>query len=148
MQKNKTLLLKTNLDDHKTASKSYLYILSRFLNIKNILIKALVFTEGKLISDFKKEDDLFNFHFAAQGAVVNNTSTLLDFQIRTKHQLNGFTINEEDILSIIKNINPNKAYGCYNISIRMIQFCGGSFTVSLNLLFKPMLEEGVFSEHW
>ena len=51
--------MSAKLDDHKTASKTYWPILSRFLNNKNIPIMPPVFVEGKLISDFKKKVEPF-----------------------------------------------------------------------------------------
>ena len=39
-------------------------------------------------------------------------------------------------------------HGWYNISIRMIQFCGKEIVLPLELLFKSLLEEGIFPEDW
>ena len=46
------------------------------------------------------------------------------FKYRTDKRLNSFTINENDIFLIIKNLNADKAHSWDNISIRMIQLCG------------------------
>lgn len=96
--------------DPKTAPKSYWPTLSRFSNNEKTLIIPPVLVEGRLISDFKKKAELFNSHFDAQCTVVNNTSGLVDLQLRNCHRLNDFTINEEDIFAIIGNLNPNEAY--------------------------------------
>ena len=67
---------------------------------------------------------------------------------RTDKRLNSFKINENDIFLIIKNLNAGKAHGWDNISIRMIQLCGKEIILPLQLLFKSMLEEGIFADDW
>ena len=46
----------------------------------------------------------------------------------------------------MKNLNANKAHGWDDISKWMIQTCGKSIALQLNLLFKTILEEGTFPE--
>ena len=53
-----------------------------------------------------------------------------------------------DISSIIKNLSADKAHEWDDISIRMIQLCGIEIILPLQLLFKSMLEEGIFLEDW
>ena len=48
----------------------------------------------------------------------------------------------------MKNLNPDKAHGWDNISIRIIQLCGKETILPLQLLFKSMLEEGIFPDDW
>ena len=38
--------------------------------------------------------------------------------------MNSFHVTENDILEIIKTLDPNKAHGCDNISIKVIKICG------------------------
>ena len=103
---------------------------------------------GKLISNFKKKAGIFSSHFAAQCSVVNNTSKLPNLQLRTNHQLNNFTINEEDIIAMVRNLNPNKGHGCCDIiSLCIIQLCEYSIDFPLKLPFKSMLQEGAFPEN-
>ena len=68
--------------------------------------------------------------------------------IRTDKHLNSFTINENYIFLIIKNLNAHKAHGWDNISIRMIQLCGKEIILPLQLLFKSMSEEDIFPNDW
>ena len=107
-----------------------------------------ILADLKLVSDFKIKSKLFNSHFAAQCIPVENTSTLSKFKYRTDKRLNSFTINENSIFLIIKNLNADKAHEWNNISIRMIQLCGKEIILPLQLLFKSMLEEGTFPEDW
>ena len=80
--------------------------------------------------------------------MVKNTSNLPNLEYKTNKQLNYFEINENDILSIIKNLNASKAHGWDKISIKMIKLCGKTLATLLKLIFRPMLEEGLFSDDW
>ena len=42
----------------------------------------------------------------------------------------------------------NKAHGWDQLSIRMIKACGNSISLPLKLIFKSMINEGVFREDW
>ena len=56
----------------------------------------------------------------------------------------------DDILLIIKNLNVDKAHEWDQLSIRirMIKACGKSISFLLKLIFKSMINEGVFPENW
>ena len=107
-----------------------------------------ILPDGKLVSDFKIKTELFNSRFAAHCTPVKNASALPKFKYRTDKRLNSFTINENDIFLIIKNLNADKAHGWDNISIRMIQLCEKEIILPLQVLFKSMLEEGIFRDDW
>ena len=55
---------------------------------------------------------------------------------------------DEHISLIIKNLDPAKAHGCGNISIKMIKVCSESLTVTLKIIFEQSLKEGRFSAIW
>ena len=105
-----------------------------------------ILDDGKLVSDFEIKSELFNSDFAAQCTPVKNTSTLPKFKYRIDKRLNSFTINENNIFLIIKNLNADKAHRWDNICIRMIQLCKKEIILPLQLLFKSILEEGTFPE--
>ena len=48
----------------------------------------------------------------------------------------------DDILKIIRNLDPNKAHGHDLISIRMIKICDTSIWRPLKLIFQACLESG------
>ena len=68
--------LSSKLDNPDTAPKTYWSIINRFLNNKKIPIIPPVLFEGKLISDFEKNAEIFNNHFASRCSLVKNTSTI------------------------------------------------------------------------
>ena len=70
------------------------------------------------------------------------------FAYKTNVRINSFRINHNDISLTIKNIDLNKAHGCDNISIKMIQICGESIALPLKLLFETALKEKKFPDIW
>ena len=42
----------------------------------------------------------------------------------------------------------DKAHGWDQLSIRMIKTCGDTITFQLKLIFKSMINEGVFPDDW
>ena len=75
-------------------------------------------------------------------------SKLPNFSYKTEKILTSFDIKDDDILSIIKNLNVDKAHGWDQLSIRMIKTCGDAITFPLKLIFKSMINEGVFPDDW
>ena len=100
---------------------------------------------GFVVSDFATKANLFNDFFTSQCSPVVNSSTLPNFCYKTQKRLIDIEIKEDDILLIIKNLNPNKAYGWDNVSIRMIQLCGKSIVKPLKYLYESSLTAGIFS---
>ena len=80
--------------------------------------------------------------------MVKNASTLPNLEYKTDERLNYFDINENEILSIIKNLNASKTHGWEKISIRMIKLCRKAIDIPLKLIFLSMLEEGVLPDDW
>ena len=72
----------------------------------------------------------------------------LNLEYKTDERLIYFDINENEILSIIKDLNASKAHGWDKISIRMIKLYGKTIAIPLKLIFRSMLEEGVFPDDW
>ena len=55
---------------------------------------------------------------------------------------------KEDILRIINNLDPNKAHGHDEISIRILKICGDSICRPLNIIFKTCLRISKFPLEW
>ena len=70
------------------------------------------------------------------------------FTLYTDNRLSTVTFSQDDISKIIQNINPNKAHGHDNISIRMLKICGPSIYGPLELIFKEALSTCLFPSNW
>ena len=99
---------------------------------------------GEIISNFSRKASIFNKFFASQCTPLQNSSRLPIFYLRTDETLSSSNTNDNDILAIIKNLNPNKSHGWDNISIRMIKLCGKSMVYPLKLIFEASLQGGEF----
>ena len=84
----------------------------------------------------------------SQCTPINNSSVLPPLEYKTNGRLAAVNIKEDDIYLILKNLNPEKAHGWDNISIRMIQLCGKVIVEPLPILFLSFLEESVYPDDW
>ena len=132
------------LNDRITAPKTYWKIISRFLNNREIPAIPPLLLNGEIISNFSQKASIFNKFFASQCTPLQNSSSLPIFYLRTDETLSSSNTNDNDILAIIKNLNPNKSHGWDNISIRMIKLCGKSMVYPLKLIFEASLQGGEF----
>ena len=66
----------------------------------------------------------------------------------TDNRLSSVNFSQDDIAKIIQNLDPNKAHGHDNISIRMLKICGSSIYKPLEMIFKQCTETGVFPSEW
>ena len=85
-------------------------------------------------TDFQKKAELFNSLFADQYSLISNSNEL-------PSKLEHFSKN--DIAKMIENLNPNKAHGHDQISIRMLNFVT-SISNPLEIIFNQCLKAGVF----
>ena len=61
------------------------------------------------------------------------------FHIEQGAGSNLFQVTENDILAIIKTLDPNKAHDCDNVSIKMITICSQSLILPLKIIFEHSL---------
>ena len=54
------------------------------------------------------------------------------------------SLGRSEVLPIVRDLNVDKAHGWDQLSTRMIKTCGDAITFSLKLIFKSMINEGVF----
>ena len=103
---------------------------------------------GTFLTDFKKKTGVFNIYFANQCTTFNNASVLPEIGYKTNKRLTNLIFSSSDLSSIIKDLNPNKAHGHDNISIRMIQICGDSIILPLKMIFESAIRLNHFPDSW
>ena len=110
--------LSNKLLDSKTSPKSYWSILKTFLNNKKIPCIPPLLHNGKFNMDFKEKAELFNDFFTMECSLVNKNSELPSVLTKkTCKLLSTVEFSTNDILKIIRNLNPNEAHGHDMISI-------------------------------
>ena len=66
----------------------------------------------------------------------------------TDNRLSFVSFSHDKIAKVIQNLDPNKAHGHDNISIRMVKVCGPSIYKPLEIIFNQCLETGIFPSEW
>ena len=141
--------LANKLSSKKLNQKCYWSILKSFLNGKKIPCIPPIFHNDNFITDIREKSELFNTFFAQQCSLIENSSTLPTCIFpKTNKSLSTIYFSEEDILKIIRSLDPNKAHGHHNISIRMIKLCNKEIYKPLHMIFVSCIEEGIFPLLW
>ena len=125
--------------------QAYGSLLRCLLNNNKIPLIPPLFHENKFVTDFKEKAELFNSHFATQCSLISNSSKLPQHtQYSTDNRLSCVSFSHHKITKVIQNLDPNKAHGHNNISIRILKVCGPSIYKPLEIIFNQCLETGVF----
>ena len=130
--------ISTKLMDPTISPKAYWSILKTFLNGKKIPCIPQIY--HNYITDFKEKAQIFNYFFAKQCTLVENSSKLPTNSFKRTNNLSTISFTKDDIAKIIKNLNLNKAHDFDMISIRMKKICSESILKPLELIFKSCLE--------
>ena len=131
-----------------TSSKTYWSLINTVLNKAKVPIIPPLLENGLFITDFTEKAKLFNDYFILQCTSIDTGSEIPD-DIQINSTLIGdFVISEEKILNIIRSLNPNKAHGWDELSIRMIKIADISLVTPLKIIFTNCLKCGVFPAIW
>ena len=135
--------------DPNTSSKCYWSLLKTLLNRKKPPCIPPLFHDNKYIVDFQEKSEIFNSFFVDHCSRILSGSVLpSELPLRTDSTLSTGHFAKEDILWIINSLNPKKAHGHDEISIRMLKICGDSICRPLNIIFKTCLRMGKFPLEW
>ena len=105
--------------------------------------------DDKFVTDMKTKADIINQFFAEQYTTLKNDSKLPSNQIYLRQsRLVSLNFNEDEILRIIRVLNPQKAHGYDDISIRMIKICDKSLLKPLIILFKNSTKSSHYPDIW
>ena len=108
------------LANPETPSKTYWTLINTVLNKAKIPIIPCLLENGLFITDFTEKAQIFNDFFILQCTTVDTGSEIPQYIPAAATLINDFAISEQ-ILNIIRSLNPNKAHGWDEISVRMIQ---------------------------
>ena len=102
----------------------------------------------KFVLDYLAKAEIFNDYFVLQCTSLDTGSEIPRDVPLCAPLLSTFDISDEKILRIIRSLNPNKAHGWDQISIRMIKLCDISLVTPLKLIFEACRMQGTFPESW
>ena len=66
----------------------------------------------------------------------------------TNNKIDSFTITDDEIKHLLKNINIGKATGPDNISANLLKMCGDTLVVPIKIIFLNILRTGIFPAQW
>ena len=113
----------SKLNDPNSAPKTYWSILKLFVNGKKIPLIPPILVKDQLVTNFLEKANLFNEFFTQQCNTIENDSTLPnDLVFETTERISSFDISKDEITKIIRSLDPNKAHGHDEISIRMLKY--------------------------
>ena len=143
----KVLLI--NLTIPKQPPKTYWKILKTFVNGTKIPLIPPMLVGNRLVYDFLEKANLFNDYFSKQCTAIDNNSAIpANTSFVTEERLSTFEICPGDIVKIIRSLDPNKAHGPDEITIRMIKMCASSIVKPLAILFRNYFECEYFPKEW
>ena len=58
------------------------------------------------------------------------------------------TIGNDEIISLIRKINPNNATGSEGISVQMLLLCDESVILPLQIIFPSILSTSIYPDIW
>ena len=136
------------LCDQDTSVKTYWSILKNFTNPRKFPKIPPLNHNNRQISDFQEKAEIFNAFFSSQCTVLETNSELPQFELKTNTSLENITFTIDDVISLLKNLKPDKSHGWDNISARMIKLCGDTIAEPLSIIFKNCIQKGIFPKKW
>ena len=142
----------TNLDDKlnnpNTSQKSYWEIIIRVMNkcrapkIPPLLINNLFILNCKEKAQYLKQ------FFSPQCTPIADSSALPVVNFLTEIKPDHITIKNDEIISLIRKINPGKATGSGAISGQMLLLCDDSVTLPLKIIFSNIMSTSIYPDRW
>ena len=135
------------LNNPNTSQKSYWKIINKVMNkCKAPRIPPLRI--NMFILNCREKAKLFTEFFSLQCKPVSNDSALPNFNYLTNRKIDQIHIENEDIITLIRKLNPNKANGSDGISAQMPLLCDNSVILPLRIIFTNILTTAIYPNMW
>ena len=136
------------MNDPSTSLKHYWKIVHKVMNkSRQSVIPPLLVANSFVINCCDKCRHFVNF-FTEQCKPVINDSILPPFRFLTTQRIENMHFVDNEILSLIRNLNPNKAMGPDGISSHMLILCDASLVLPLKLIYRNILDTSIFPDQW
>ena len=91
----------------------------------------------------------FPLTFFSKQCMPNLTSSVLPpLNLLTDKKIDLVPIQYDEIISLIRNLNPNKATGSDGISGQMLLLCDNSVVLPLQIIFQNILVSSTYPDMW
>jgi len=140
--------LGSKLASKETSKKLYWKIINKIMNkCKAPKIPPIIFN-NEIVTNFKDKANIFVNFFSNQCTPMTTTSTLPNLTFKTNERLYNINICNDEILSLIRNLNVAKASGPDGISSKMLQLCDESIVLPLSIIYNNIIKTGIFPNIW
>ena len=123
------------MNDPNTSQKTYWKIINRVMNKCRAPKIPPLLVNNVFILNCREKAKMFNDHFSNQCRLITNDSVLPAFNFLTDKRIDRILIRRDEIVSLIRNLNPNKATGSDGISGQMLLSCDDSVGLPLKIIF-------------
>ena len=100
------------------------------------------------IFNCREKAKYINDFFAQQCKPVINRSVLPTLSFLTNSRVDHISIENDDIISLIRKINPDKATGSDGLSGQMLLLCDDSVVLPLHIIFINILSTSIYPDTW
>ena len=129
------------LGDPSRSIKTYWATLRILWNGEKVPNIPSLQVNDELISEFEVKANIFNKYFASQCTTINNNGVLPStLNHLTDDKLSSFNISSEVIFQLIKNLDPNKAHGYDDISVKMLSYVPPQYANHLLYSLRTVLD--------
>ena len=101
-----------------------------------------------LSSIVKKKLNILTIFFSKQCTPIINSSALPVLNFLTEKRTDHITIKNDEIISLIRKINPGKATGSDGISGQMLRLCDDSVILPLKIIFSNIMSTSIYPDLW
>ena len=135
-------------NDPSTTQKSYWKIINRVINKCRAPKIPPILVNNIFILNCSEKAKLFIDFFSKQCMPNLTSSVLPPLNLLTDKNIDHVPIQYDEIISLIRNLNPNKATGSDGISGQMLLLCDNSVVLPLQIIFQNILVSSTYPDMW
>ena len=136
------------INSPNTSQKIYWKIINKVMNKCRAPKIPPLLVNNLFILNCKEKAKLFTDFFSNQCKPITNNSVLPRFNYLTDNRIEQISIESDEITSLIRKLNPNKATGSDGISGHMLLLCDDSATLPLKIIFNNILLSSIYPDMW
>ena len=135
-------------DNPNTPQKSYWKLINRVMSISRAPKIPPLIVNNLFVLNCKEKAFYFNEFFSEQCKTIVNSSVLPVLNFHTEKRIDHIALENDEIISLIRKINPSKARGSDGISGQMLRLCDDSVIIPLNIIFSNILSTSIYPDLW
>ena len=134
------------MNDPSTSQKAYWKIINRVMNKCRAPKIPPLLVNNMFILNCREKAKLSNDHFSNQCRSITTSRVLPPLNSLTYKKIAHIPIQSDEILALIRNLNPNKASGSDGISGQMLLLCDNSVVLPLQIIFQNILVSSIYTD--